>query len=269
MMSSTSDEPQGPSPLPGRRPDDGVATGGCKTVIVIPTLNEAANIPELIERVMAAAPMAHIMIVDDQSADGTARLAEQAFAGRPGCRVLSRSGPRGLGRAYAEGFRAALDAGYEAVVQMDADLSHDPAAIPALLAALEHTDLVIGSRYCPGGGVEGWAAHRLWLSKFANRYAQTVTGMGIADITAGYRAWRAEALRKLHLEDVASAGYSIQVELAVRAFCAGLRICEEPIVFTDRRRGQSKMTLTVLWESFVMPWRLRAYVARIRRATSR
>jgi len=235
------------------------------TVIVIPTLNEAANVPELIERTTRAAPDADIMIVDDQSADGTAQVAERAFADRPGCRVLSRNGPRGLGRAYTEAFQVALGAGYDVAVQMDADLSHDPAAIPSLLAGLASADLVIGSRYCPGGGVEGWAAHRLWLSRFANMYADAVTGMGISDITAGFRAWRADALKAVHLETVASAGYSIQVELAVRAHCAGLRVREAPIVFTDRRRGESKMNFRVLMESFIMPWRLRAYVRSLKR----
>jgi dolichol-phosphate mannosyltransferase len=231
------------------------------TVVVVPTLNEAANIAELIARVTEAAPDAHIWIVDDQSSDGTADVAQEAFGGRPGCRVLSRSGPRGLGRAYAEAFQAALADGYGAVVQMDADLSHDPAALPSLRAALSEADLVIGSRYCSGGGIEGWAIHRVLLSRFANRYACAVTGLGINDITAGYRAWRASALRSVQLETVASAGYSIQVELAVRAHCAGLRIREVPIVFTDRRRGQSKMNLHVLAESVLMPWRLRAYIA--------
>ncbi len=239
-----------------------------RTVVVIPTLNEAPNIPELVARVKQAAPDADMMIVDDQSEDGTAEAARQAFADHPGSRVVSRTGPRGLGRAYAEGFRLALEAGYSEVVQMDADLSHDPAALPTLISGLERADLVIGSRYCPGGGVEGWAAHRLALSKFANLYARIATGMGIGDITAGYRAWRASALRSLRLDTVESAGYSIQVELAVRAHCAGLKVIEVPIVFTDRRRGQSKMNLGVLAESFVMPWRLRAYVARMKKETT-
>jgi dolichol-phosphate mannosyltransferase len=124
---------------------------------------------------------------------------------------------------------------------------------------------VIGSRYCTGGGIAGWAPHRVWLSRFANLYARNVTGLGIADITAGYRAWRTSALRRLELGTVASAGYSIQVELAVRAHCAGLRIRETPIVFTDRCRGESKMNLGVLLESVYMPWRLRAYARRLRR----
>lgn len=244
-----------------------LATSGerADTVIVIPTINEAANIPELIQRVLAAAPDAHILIVDDQSSDGTPHVAREAFQGRPGHRVLSRTGPRGLGRAYAEAFQSALAAGYTTIIQMDADLSHDPADLPALRSALAEADLVIGSRYCRGGGVEGWAPHRLWLSRFANLYARTVTGLGISDITAGYRAWRASALARLNLETVESSGYSIQVELAVRAHCAGLRIREIPIIFTDRRRGESKMNLRVLMESAVMPWRLRAYARTMRK----
>jgi len=235
------------------------------TLLIVPTLNEAANVPELVRRTREAAPDADLLIVDDQSSDGTVSVARQAFEGRPGYAVWVRTGPRGLGRAYAEAFQHAIAMGYTVAVQMDADLSHDPAALPALRGALRDADLVIGSRYCPGGGIAGWAAHRIWLSRFANLYARSVTGIGIADITAGYRAWRTSALRQLSLETVASAGYSIQVELAVRARCAGLRIREEPIVFTDRRRGTSKMTLGVLLESMRMPWRLRAYVRRMRR----
>ena len=237
------------------------------TVVVVPTLNEAPNIPELVARISDAAPDAAILIVDDQSEDGTADVARRALADRPGSCVLSRNGARGLGRAYAEGFRTALAAGFGAIIQMDADLSHDPAALPMLREGLLRADLVIGSRYCPGGGVEGWAAHRLALSKFANMYARMATGMGIGDITAGYRAWRADALRTVSLDNVESAGYSIQVELAVRAHCAGLRIIEVPIIFTDRRRGQSKMNFGVLTESFIMPWRLRAYVVNMKKET--
>ena len=236
-----------------------------RVVVVVPTLNEAENLPELIPRVLRSLPSAHLLIVDDGSEDGTADVARKLLGQAPFHRVLVRSGPRGLGRSYAQAFQVALDSGYETVVQMDADLSHDPAALPSLIAELANADLVIGSRYCRGGGVEGWAPHRLWLSRFANLYARTITGMGIADITAGYRAWRASALRLLDLPTVASSGYSIQVELAVRAYCAGLRIREVPIVFTDRRRGQSKMNFRVLLESIAMPWRLRKYARQILR----
>lgn len=234
-----------------------------RTVIVIPTLNEADNIRELISKVRTAAPEADIFIVDDQSSDGTVERARQLLTDRPGHIVHVRQGPRGLGRSYAEAFQIAVERGYEAVVQMDADLSHNPADIPRLVAALQEADLVIGSRYCRGGGIEGWAIHRVLLSRFANLYARAITGIGVLDLTAGYRAWRASALRQLRLETVASAGYSIQIELGVRAHCAGLRIVEVPIVFTDRQRGESKVTLSVLTESFIMPWRLRAYTRRM------
>lgn len=233
------------------------------TLIVVPTLNEAENIPELVQRIGAAAPDADLLIVDDQSTDGTAEAAVHAFRARPGYSVWVRSGPRGLGRSYADAFSRAVAAGYEAVVQMDADLSHDPASIPALLDALKEADLVIGSRYCPGGGVEGWAWHRLALSRFANWYVRIVTGLGVGDVTAGYRAWRVSALAMLDLNAIASAGYSFQVETTTRAYCAGLRIRETPIIFTDRRRGASKVTSGVLLESMVMPWRLRAYIRRM------
>lgn len=258
-MSSPPSNPTDPVALPVAYDPNG------PTVVVVPTLNEAPNIRDLVCRVTAAAPDVHILVVDDDSTDGTAELAEQAFGGRTGHRVLRRTGAKGLGHAYAEAFALALAEGYENMIQMDADLSHDPAAIPSLREGLRHAHLVIGSRYCPGGGIRGWAPHRVWLSRFANLYARAITGMGVADITAGYRAWRAEALRRIGLDSIQSGGYSIQVETTVRAFCAGLRIQEVPIVFTDRRRGTSKMNHRVLLESVLMPWKLRAYIKRQQR----
>lgn len=247
---------------PVRAASDSVAQ---HIVVVIPTLNEAANLPELAERLRLAVPCVDVLIVDDRSTDGTPEVAERAFAEGPRVSVLVRVGPRGLGRAYVTGFQVAIEQGYEVIVQMDADLSHDPAAIPSLLAALKDADLVIGSRYCKGGGVEGWAPYRLWLSRWANLYARTITGSGIADITAGFRAWRASALASLDLDTARSSGYSIQVELAVRARARGLRIREVPIVFTERRHGKSKMNLRVLLESVWMPWSLRGYLHRLQR----
>lgn len=235
-----------------------------RTIVVVPTLNEALNIGELVRRVRDSVPYADLLIVDDQSTDDTVALANAAFAGNPGYRVHVRTGPKGLGLSYVEAFRRVVAEDYARVIQMDADLSHDPASIPDLLLGLEDADLVVGSRYCPGGGIKNWAGHRVALSRFANLYARLITGLGVGDMTAGFRAWRTTGLARLSLETVTSSGYSIQVELLVRARCAGLRIRESPIVFTDRLRGASKVTGAVLLESIIMPWRLRRYAAKVK-----
>lgn len=227
------------------------------TLIVIPTYNEAENIGPLMAAIVAAVPGIHLLIVDDNSPDGTAELAERICRKHPGFHVLRREGPRGLGRAYISGFQKALEEGYERVVQMDADFSHDPNAIPTLLAAAENADLVIGSRYCAGGGVERWPLHRVLLSKYANVYVRLITGVPTADATAGFRCWSRKALEAVKLDTISSEGYCFQVEMVYRAFRAGLKIVEVPIIFTDRRYGQSKMSGTVIWESVKMPWRLR------------
>lgn len=228
-----------------------------KTIIVIPTYNEAENIGPLMAAISTAAPGIHLLIVDDNSPDGTADLAERICRKHPGFRVLRREGPRGLGRAYICGFQKALEDGYGRILQMDADFSHDPRAIPALLAAAESADLVIGSRYCAGGGVERWPLHRVLLSKYANIYVRLITGVPTADATAGFRCWSRKALEAVQLNTISSEGYCFQVEMVYRAFRAKLKIVEVPIIFTDRRYGQSKMSGTVIWESFKMPWRLR------------
>jgi dolichol-phosphate mannosyltransferase len=233
---------------------------GTGSVVVIPTYNEAANLPRLVAAIASILPEAHLLVMDDNSPDGTADAAEALFASRPewtGYQVVRRAGPRGLGRAYRDGFRRALDAGYSHIIQMDADLSHDPAYLPALLSAAETADLVIGSRYCPGGGVQNWPAHRRLLSRFACRYVQMVSGLPIADATAGYRCWTRRALEAAQLETVQSEGYSFQVEMGFRAHRAGMTIVEVPILFTDRQFGRSKISRAVLLESLLMPWKLR------------
>lgn len=233
-----------------------------KTVIVVPTYNEAENIASLAERLSRAVPDAHLMLMDDNSPDGTADLADKLFASKPEYgeyRVGRRTGPRGLGRAYRDGFDRAVDAGYERIVQMDADLSHDPESLPTMLTAMSGADLVIGSRYCAGGRVENWPWHRIALSKFANFYVHLVADIPVHDATAGYRCWSRYAIQAIELDTLQSDGYSFQVEMCHRAVRAGLRIVESPIVFTDRRYGQSKMSKSVLTESFKMPWRLRRH----------
>jgi dolichol-phosphate mannosyltransferase len=232
-----------------------------KTVIVVPTYNEAENIPFLASQIAKAVPEAHLWLLDDNSPDQTADTAERLFAENPAYsnyRVVRRTGQRGLGRAYRDGFQRALEAGYERIIQMDADLSHDPAVLPALLNASQSADLVVGSRYCEGGGVKNWPLHRLLLSKFAVWYVRKVAHVPILDSTAGYRCWTHRALNAIQLETLHSEGYSFQVEMGYRAHRAGMKIVEVPILFTDRQFGHSKISRRVLFESFLMPWRLRS-----------
>ncbi|HLJ53495.1 MAG TPA: polyprenol monophosphomannose synthase [Chthonomonadaceae bacterium] len=233
-----------------------------KTVIVLPTYNEAENVALISEQIAAALPYADMMVVDDNSPDGTADAAEAFFATDPkyaGYRVVRRAGPRGLGRAYRDGFQRAMNAGYERIVQMDADLSHDPAYLPDLLAASSSAGLVIGSRYCAGGGVRNWPASRVRLSRFANWYVRKIARIPVADATAGFRCWTLAALEAVQVPTLRSEGYSFQVEMSHRASQAGVRIFESPIVFTDRRFGSSKISRAVMIESFLLPWRLRLH----------
>jgi dolichol-phosphate mannosyltransferase len=226
-------------------------------LVIIPTYNERENIFKLINAIFESEPAAHILVVDDGSPDGTADVAEAAFGGDKRGKVLHRTGMRGLGRSYVDGYRYALKQGYGRVVQMDADFSHDPKSIPSLLDAAAHGDVVIGSRYCPGGALRDWPMHRILLSKFANRYVAAVTGLGIKDTTAGFRCYTRLALERIGIDEINSSGYAFQVEMTYRAHLAGLHIVETPITFTDRTLGKSKVSRTVLLESMVMPWRLR------------
>ncbi len=227
------------------------------TLIIVPTYNESENLPVLIDLIEKHAPDCHLLIVDDNSPDGTADLADSLFAGRQGASVLRRTGPRGLGLSYVDGYRHALTRGYARVVQMDADLSHDPRYIPDLTQASVNADVVIGSRYCPGGGVTGWPMNRLLLSMFANVYVAAITGLRVRDATAGFRCYTRRALEGIDIERIRSNGYAFQVEMVYRASRSGLSIAEVPIVFTDRARGKSKISRKVLLESMVVPWRLR------------
>jgi len=231
-----------------------------KTVIVIPTYNEAENIPLIAPQIAAQAPDADLLVMDDNSPDGTADVAEQLFRCDPkyaGSRVVRRTGPRGLGRAYRDGFQIAIDERYDRIIQMDADLSHDPSHLPALLGASRTAGMVIGSRYCPGGGVRNWPASRIRLSRFANWYVRNIARIPVADATAGFRCWTLPALESVEIETLRSEGYSFQVEMSHRACRAGFKIAETPIIFTDRQFGQSKISKAVLIESMFMPWKLR------------
>jgi dolichol-phosphate mannosyltransferase len=205
-----------------------------------------------------AQPHTRVLVIDDGSPDGTGAVADRLVQEHPGrVSVMHRSGARGLGRSYRDGFRAALQGDAEYVCQMDADLSHDPRFLPALIgSAAAGAGLTIGSRYLPGGRVENWPMRRMMLSAFANRYIRGATGLRVRDCTSGYRCWRREALARLPLDTITSDGYSFLVEVTFQAAAAGLRIAEVPIVFVERRQGISKLSASVLIESLITPWRL-------------
>ena len=211
-----------------------------ETVVVIPTYNEAGNIERLLPAIHESLPAARMMVLDDDSPDGTADVVEKVAAELDTAliTVVRRAGKRGLGAAYRDGFLAALDAGAECVVQMDADLSHDPANLPALLAAVQHgADAAIGSRYVPGGDVEDWPQMRQLLSRWGNRYAAGMLGLAINDATSGFRAYGAPILRKMDVATVSAEGYGFQVEMTHRLVRCGGRVVEIPIVFRDRTAG--------------------------------
>jgi dolichol-phosphate mannosyltransferase len=234
-------------------------------LVLIPTYNERENLPHVVAGVLAHADT-RVLVIDDGSPDGTGELADSLAQVHPTrVAVMHRSGARGLGRSYLDGFRAAIQSDADYVCQMDADLSHDPRFLPALMAsAAAGAGLTIGSRYLPGGGVENWPMHRIMLSGFANWYVRTATGLRVRDCTAGYRCWRREALAALPLDRISSDGYSFLVEVTFQAAAAGIRIAEVPIVFVERRQGASKLSSSVLVESFVTPWRLALRYGRVK-----
>ncbi len=229
-----------------------------RTLVILPTYNERDNLPVLVEALLAL-PDVRVLVVDDQSPDGTGAVADALTRARPDrVEVLHRSGPRGLGRSYVDGMLRALETDAALICQMDADLSHDPADVPRLVAHAQHADLVIGSRYVPGGRVVNWARRRVLLSAFANRYVRALTGLAARDCTSGFRCWRREALQRIALRDIASNGYAFLVEMAWLAARAGCRVVEVPITFTERRAGASKLSGHVIVESAIVPWRLKA-----------
>ncbi|MEW6321242.1 MAG: polyprenol monophosphomannose synthase [Acidobacteriota bacterium] len=235
-------------------------------LVLVPTYNERDNLPELVRQILSHAGT-RVLVIDDASPDGTGAVAD-AIAAESGGRVevLHREGRRGLGVSYLDGFRRAIASDADVVVQMDADLSHDPAHLPALVAATASYDLVVGSRYGRSGGrIENWPLHRVLLSAFANGYIRRVTGLDVHDCTSGYRCWRREALARLPLEDIRAEGYSFLVEVIFFAARAGVRLGEVPIVFVERRAGASKLTARILTESLLTPWRLAWRYGRLRR----
>jgi dolichol-phosphate mannosyltransferase len=225
-------------------------------LVVIPTYNERINLPRVVDGVLRN-DFAHVLIVDDESPDGTGAIADELVAAHPGrVQVLHRTGPRGLGAAYIDGLKIALESRHDAIGQMDADLSHDPKYLPALLDGLRRNDLVVGSRYLRGVSVVNWPLHRIALSAFANAYIRGITGLQVRDCTGGFRLWRREALREMPLRAARASGYAFLTEMLYHAAKLGLRIGEVPIVFVEREEGYSKVSKRVLIESLLTPWRL-------------
>lgn len=235
-----------------------------KTLVVLPTYNEAETIEEVIRRVRAATPDATILVVDDGSPDGTADLAATLGCEVGNVEVMRREARRGLGDAYRAGFAWGLGRRFEALVEMDSDLSHDPGALPSLLAAMEGSDLVIGSRYVPGGSIPQWGLHRRLLSKGGNLYSAWMLGVPVRDMTSGFRVYRAELLRRMDLGAVRADGYGFQIEMTYRAASAGAGITEVPIRFVDREAGQSKMSSNIVVEALglVTRWGVARLVGR-------
>lgn len=237
-----------------------------RTLAVVPTFQEAGNISVVLHRIRDAAPGVDVLVVDDGSPDGTAGLAEAVGLERGRIEVLQRGEKRGLRPAYQAGFNWGLERGYDVLVCMDADLSHDPSALPALLHPVEEgADLVLGSRYVPGGSIPDWPFRRRALSRWGNRYATTALGLGVQDATSGYRAYRASALREINFQRVRANGYGFQIELLYRLVGRGARIEEIPIAFVDRRAGESKISTAIVVEAFVLvtAWTAKTWARRL------
>lgn len=228
-----------------------------RVTVVVPTFNEAGNIETLVSAVRLVLPAAHVLVVDDGSPDGTADLADHLGATLGNVEVVRRTSKDGLGAAYRFGLRHAIEHGAEICVQMDADLSHDPAALPALVAVVEHgADLAVGSRYVPGGITLNWPRRRRMVSRWGNRYAAGVLGLALNDVTAGYRAYRSTALERMQFDSVRAEGYGFQIEMTYRLVRLGGRIVEFPITFRDRTAGESKFSGSIIREAFGLVLRL-------------
>lgn len=234
-----------------------------RALVVVPTYNESENLPRLVPSILSRDERLEILVVDDSSPDGTGQLAERIAAAEPRVHVLHRAGKLGLGTAYLAGFKWGLERGYDYILEMDADFSHDPAHLPQFLAAIGEYDVVLGSRYLQGRvTVVNWPITRLLLSYFANVYARWVTGLPIGDATGGFKCFRREVLEAVDLDRVRSNGYAFQIEMSFRAWKREFRIVEIPIVFVDRTEGTSKMSKSIVREAIWMVWRLRWWAIR-------
>ncbi len=241
-------EPVPAAPLPGAG----------RALVIIPTYNERENIPKIVPLALAQDPRIDVLVIDDNSPDGTGALADEIAATEPRVRVLHRAGKLGLGTAYLAGFRWGLERGYDLLQEMDADFSHDPSHLPQFLEAAQEFDLVLGSRYLDGRvTVVNWPIKRLLLSYYANVYARIVTGLPVWDATGGYKCFRRQVLEAIPLDHIESEGYAFQIEMNFRAWRRGFRLGEIPIVFVDRTLGQSKMSKRVIREAFFKVWKLR------------
>jgi dolichol-phosphate mannosyltransferase len=239
---------------------------GAGVLVVVPTYNERENLEPIVGRILIATPGAHVLVVDDASPDGTGKIADELAAADPRVQVLHRAGKSGLGAAYIAGFDRGLAAGYDVLVEMDADGSHPPEQLPRLLRALDEADLVLGSRYVPGGAVVNWPASRHLLSRGGNAYIRLLLGLHIRDGTGGYRAYRSAVLAAIDYRSVASQGYCFQVDLVRRVVRAGFRAVEVPITFVERERGESKMSSAIVREALVRTtrWGLAHRAAQLR-----
>jgi dolichol-phosphate mannosyltransferase len=227
-----------------------------KTLVVVPTYNERENLSPLTQRLLGLPVPVDLLVVDDNSPDGTGKLADDLSAANPAIHVLHRKEKNGLGRAYIAGFKWALAKDYEFTFELDGDLSHNPDDIPMFLEEAKHADLVLGSRYKDGIRIINWPLSRLMLSKGAAKYVQIVTGMPFTDPTGGYKCFRKRALQAINLDAINSNGYSFQIEMTHKLWCQGMKIVEVPIIFTDRFQGRSKMSKGIMVEAFLMVWRL-------------
>lgn len=232
---------------------------GAGAVICIPTYNEAENLPLIVPAVLAAVPAAHVLVVDDDSPDGTGQLADELADDDDRVHVLHRTGKEGLGKAYLAAFAWALDRDYRFVFEFDADFSHNPDYLPEFVGLLAdgHADVLVGSRRVPGGGVENWGAGRRFISWGGSLYARTILQVPTRDLTGGFNGFRVQVLREISLDQVTSTGYCFQIELKYRALKNGFRVLERPIVFPDRTRGESKMSGSIFMEAVVQVWQLR------------
>jgi len=228
-----------------------------RAVAVVPTYNEAENIERLIAEVHAVIPEIHIVVVDNESPDGTGRIVAEKARHDDRLRLLPCPPERGFSKAYIAGFKDTVKRGYDAIVQMDCDLSHQPRYLREFLSHISHYDAIIGSRYTPGGRTEDWPLHRFLVSRGGNAYARKILGVPLNDLTGGYKCWRRSALEAIDLDAVSANGFAFQMEMNYRGWQKGLRFKEVPIVFPNRTAGESKMMVREFWESIALPWRLR------------
>ncbi|HYU17580.1 MAG TPA: polyprenol monophosphomannose synthase [Chloroflexota bacterium] len=230
-----------------------------KALVIVPTFNERENLPQLLPAILGQGPEFHVLVVDDNSPDGTGELADDLADVEPRFGVLHRGGKRGLGTAYVAGFKWALEHGFDYVFEMDADFSHDPADLPRLLAAAIAGDVAVGSRWVGGGGTRNWSMLRTFVSRGGSMYAKLILAIPVNDLTSGFKCFSSYVLRRLELDSIHSNGYAFQVEVNYRCHRLGFRITEVPIVFVDRRVGKSKMSPWIVLEAMAVVWKLRLY----------